>query len=44
MAIFGAWYDFFFGTEFLIICAVLLVILIGVFIFLRRKGSQEEDE
>jgi len=43
MAIFGAWYDFFFDWPFMIICAVLLVLLIGVFIFLRRKG-QEEDE
>ena len=25
------------------ICAVLLVVLIGVFIFLRSKGSGEEE-
>jgi hypothetical protein len=31
-----SWY--FFG-----ICAVLLIILIGVFIFLRSKGSGEDE-
>lgn len=43
MIIFSAWYDFFFETTFMVICGVLLVVLIGVFIFLRSRGSSEED-